>query len=47
MCLMQMENALRHLEQGSEELMRKRNRMRQEEIVDEIELMSRVRVAMH
>ncbi|QFY41478.1 F0F1 ATP synthase subunit gamma [Candidatus Methylospira mobilis] len=39
MRLMQMETALRHLEQGSEELKRQRNRLRQEEIVEEIELM--------
>lgn len=34
-----MENALRHLERGSDELPRQRNRMRQEEIFEEIELM--------
>ncbi|HSR01248.1 MAG TPA: F0F1 ATP synthase subunit gamma [Methylophilaceae bacterium] len=44
MRLMQMENALQHLEQGEDELNRKRNRMRQEEIVEEIELMSRKHV---
>ena len=39
MRLMQMETALRHLERGSEDLLRLRNRLRQEEIVEEIELM--------
>lgn len=39
MRLMQMETALRHLERGSEDLQRQRNRLRQEEIVEEIELM--------
>ena len=39
MRLMQMETALRHLERGSEDLQRLRNRLRQEEIVEEIELM--------
>jgi len=39
MRLMQMETALRHLERGSEEMQRQRNRLRQEEIVEEIELM--------
>ncbi|CAD6877552.1 Sodium-transporting ATPase subunit G [Methylomonas albis] len=39
MRLMQMETALRHLERGGEELQRQRNRLRQEEIVEEIELM--------
>ena len=39
MRLMQMETALRHLERGGEELQRLRNRLRQEEIVEEIELM--------
>lgn len=39
MRLMQMETALRHLEQSAEELQRQRNRLRQEEIVEEIELM--------
>lgn len=41
--LRQMENAMRHLERGSGELQRQRNRMRQEEIVEEIELMARER----
>ena len=40
MRLMQMENALRHLDTGHEELQRRRNRLRQEEIVEEIELMA-------
>jgi F-type H+-transporting ATPase subunit gamma len=40
--LMQMENALRHLERGGEELDRQRNRLRQEEIVEEIEVMTGV-----
>jgi len=39
MRLLQMETALRHLEQGAEDLQRQRNRLRQEEIVEEIELM--------
>lgn len=39
MRLMQMDTALRHLERGAEELQRQRNRLRQEEIVEEIELM--------
>ncbi|MBL1262791.1 F0F1 ATP synthase subunit gamma [Methylomicrobium sp. RS1] len=39
MRLMQMENALHHLEEGSSGLIRQRNRLRQEEIVEEIELM--------
>lgn len=39
MRLLQMETALRHLERGGEELQRQRNRLRQEEIVEEIELM--------
>lgn len=39
MRLMQMETALRHLERGGEDLHRQRNRLRQEEIVEEIELM--------
>lgn len=47
MRLMQMENALQHLEHGSEDMTRQRNRMRQEEIVEEIELMSRPGVGMH
>lgn len=38
--LLQMETALRHLEHGGEELQRRRNRLRQEEIVEEIELMA-------
>jgi F-type H+-transporting ATPase subunit gamma len=37
--LMQMENALQHLQNGTEELRRQRNRLRQEEITEEIELM--------
>jgi F-type H+-transporting ATPase subunit gamma len=36
---MQMETALRHLERGSEDMLRLRNRLRQEEIIEEIELM--------
>lgn len=44
--LMQMENALRHLEQGGEELDRQRNRLRQEEIVEEIEVMAGTRGGM-
>ncbi|MEC4749924.1 FoF1 ATP synthase subunit gamma [Methylomicrobium sp. Wu6] len=40
MRLMQMENAISHLEEGGSELMRQRNRLRQEEIVEEIELMT-------
>jgi len=40
MRLMQMENALRHLDEGSSNLLRQRNRLRQEEIVEEIELMT-------
>lgn len=43
MRLMQMETALRHLEKGGEELKRQRNRLRQEEIVEEIELMSGIK----
>lgn len=39
MRLIQMETALRHLEDGRENLQRQRNRLRQEEIVEEIELM--------
>ena len=39
MRLMQMENALRHLDSGYEDLQRHKNRLRQEEIVQEIELM--------
>lgn len=37
--LLQMENALRHIEKSGEELRRQRNRLRQEEIVEEIEVM--------
>jgi F-type H+-transporting ATPase subunit gamma len=44
--LMQMENALRHLEQGSDELARQRNRLRQEEIVEEIEVITGMRGGM-
>ena len=40
MRLIQMETALRHLDEGREELLLKRNRLRQEDIVEEIELMS-------
>lgn len=40
MRLMQMENALQHLDSGHEDLQRRRNRLRQEEIVEEIELMA-------
>lgn len=39
MRLIQMETALRYLERGGEDLQRQRNRLRQEEIVEEIELM--------
>lgn len=39
MRLIQMETAIRYLEHGSEELYRQKNRLRQEEIVEEIELM--------
>ena len=39
MRLMQMENALRHLDRGKEDLLRQRNRLRQEEIIEEIEIM--------
>ncbi|MBE2259820.1 MAG: F0F1 ATP synthase subunit gamma [Rhodobacteraceae bacterium] len=45
--LMQMENALHHLEQGSDELARQRNRLRQEEIVEEIEVITGIRGGMH
>ena len=38
--LIQMEAALRHLDEGRYDLVLKRNRLRQEEIVEEIELMS-------
>ena len=44
--LMQMENALHHLEQGSDELARRRNRLRQEEIVEEIEVITGMRGGM-
>jgi len=37
--LMQMEHALRHVERSTEELQRQRSRLRQEEIVEEIELL--------
>lgn len=47
MRLMQMENALQHLDRGRVDLKRLRNRMRQEEIVEEIELMARNRTGMH
>ncbi len=47
MRLMQMENALRHLERSGDDLKRLRNRLRQEEIVEEIELMARKRTGMH
>ena len=40
MRLIQMETALRHLDEGTEEMLRLRNRLRQEEIVEEIELMA-------
>lgn len=40
MRLLQMENALSHLDSGYEDLQRQRNRLRQEEIVQEIELMA-------
>jgi F-type H+-transporting ATPase subunit gamma len=43
MRLTQMENALRHLGQGSEDMQRRRNRLRQEEIVEEIELIAQGR----
>ena len=39
MRLLQMENALEHLDRGQDELERQRNRLRQEEIVEEIEVM--------
>lgn len=39
MRLVQMENAIEHLERGREDLLRRRNRLRQEEIVEEIEVM--------
>jgi F-type H+-transporting ATPase subunit gamma len=40
MRLMQMESALNHLKHGTEDMQRKRNRIRQEEIVEEIELIA-------
>ncbi len=43
MRLTQMENALRHLGQGSEDMQRRRDRLRQEEIVEEIELIAQGR----
>ena len=43
MRLLQMENALRHLDRSAEHLQRQRNRMRQEEIVEEIELIVQAR----
>ena len=46
MRLMQMENALQHLERGGDDLKRQRNRMRQEEIVEEIEIMARKRISL-
>lgn len=39
MRLLQMENALEHLDRGRGDLLRQRNRLRQEEIVEEIETM--------
>lgn len=44
MRLIQMENTLQHLERGEDDLKRQRNRLRQEEIVEEIELMARKRI---
>ena len=44
--LMQMESALRHLEHGREELARQRNLLRQEEIVEEIEVLTGLRAGM-
>lgn len=41
--LIQMESALRHIDQGSQDLARQRNRLRQEEIVEEIEVMTGLR----
>jgi F-type H+-transporting ATPase subunit gamma len=41
MRLVQMENALQHLERGREDLQRQRNHLRQEEIIEEIELTAR------
>jgi F-type H+-transporting ATPase subunit gamma len=43
MRLAQMENALQHLGRRGEELQRRRNRLRQEEIVEEIELIAQER----
>jgi len=43
MRLTQMENALQHLGRNCEELERQRNRLRQEEIVEEIELIAQAR----
>ena len=40
--LQQMENALQHLNETGTALQRQRNRMRQEDIIEEIELMARV-----
>jgi F-type H+-transporting ATPase subunit gamma len=40
MRLLQMENALQHLDRGRDDLTRQRNRLRQEEIIEEIELMA-------
>ncbi|HXX83137.1 MAG TPA: F0F1 ATP synthase subunit gamma [Casimicrobiaceae bacterium] len=39
MRLLQMENAMQHLDRGRDELKRQLNRLRQEEIIEEIELM--------
>jgi F-type H+-transporting ATPase subunit gamma len=44
--LMQMDNAIRHIEKNSEDLLRQRNRLRQEEIVEEIEIMVGLRGGM-
>ena len=43
--LMQMEHALRHLERGTEDLQRQHSRLRQEEIIEEIELLVQKRAA--
>lgn len=43
MRLTQMENALQHLGRNREELERQRNRLRQEEIIEEIELIAQAR----
>ncbi len=43
MRLLQMENALRHLDEGRDDLRRQRNRLRQEEIIEEIALTARRR----